>query len=1446
MTPLARRRKRTVASAEFSDDSESCGVRRARKPKASSEVHVPPVPTRTSVGRKKKKSKRHRGNNAKRVSWHSSALARKKSSLSLSFSSKRVRTHGYIDDQFVREMTIDTASDVTCVSLSYLKRHPTLSFAHLEPIPSSSMNLSGPDGSPMQILGFISFTVRLGTISRRVDALVVPCLGPDQILLDNDVMSGFGAVLDWDNEQLTFKSNDTVLPALHRKTSTDRSPQSSTFTVAAVAREAEEHTVSLRRRYNIRPGHEIIVRAYAETQPSNDTTVVIEPRLLTADEISSGDFPIEFERVIVARTLTTWNAKDGSVYLQVANPSSEHLALHANLEIGTLSPVAIVEPEKLRVHAVAATPKTVGELAAAREELAEPLKKAFTNSTFSREQQARVLDLCAKYRPVFSLNSSELGKCTTAEATFPMPPNTKPVSRRPYRANPRAEAVINKCVKDMLSGGIIEELPSPWGSPVTIVARKDGQPRFCVDYRTTLNKLLIRKTWPMANMESNLDSVGSAQFISVADVQSAYWQIPVHPDHIERTAFVTNSGKYCYRRMPFGVCNAPWIFTEMAHKTLGHIPELLIYMDDFCVLSATFENHLKSLESMFVALQAAGLTLKPSKVAFGPKSIEYLGHIITKDGVSVGKDRIEAIQKLPTPTCIKDLRSVLGVVNFVRRFIPDYAEVTAPLVALTQKEYATKSRFQKAWNSNHDIAFAHIKRLLVSAPVLHFPDFSREFVVHVDASETGCGAFLAQISKDDDKSCDIIAYYSHRFKHGQKHYSASMKECCGVVHALAHWRPYLFGRHFTVMTDHQALTHLYYMQDTSNMLTRWAIALQNFDFTVKHVPGKLNVVPDALSRLFGEIESEPLAHEPVLASICRNVPSDRPYHPPGPRDYEISAESLNEIDVVQNDTELFASAVSLFPVLDHAKLREEQDKEYRSYIDYVKEPATAALPSGESKSSMSKYFLNEAVLFRSYLPGYLRKNKTFRDQLVVPCALRDLILHECHDAPSSGGHLAFKATYDRLRDRFWWPSMSKDVAEYIKCCLSCQHRKTSRRSPPLPVGHRPVDRPFQCVAIDLVEYKSVSKGCKYVLSVIDHLTRFLILVPVPNKRATTIAQALVEHVFSVFSPPETLHSDQGTEFENELVKELQAVFGFRKTRTSAYRPQGNSVLERVHSTLHNMLAMYANAKFDNWADLLPFVQLAHNTAYNQTLEETPHYLMFGRRALLPVDVILGLPSSRTDSTRLDYSRRTVENLQLAYEIVRRNMKERTDKQAESNEKLTVPQFEPGEQVLVHRPHTVTDGPNPKLISPWHGPFTVRSKVSPVIYRVSKDGELAETTVHLARMKKYFALRPNPVPDFSELDEMFLGQKIPIPDLDGTVFTVKINGYPVEGIGDFKRGKGQPSVNNFQYLFLLKDKPPALGIWRHFTKVPQCHDMIRSYRAQILVKDPRAFDRSSDK
>lgn len=191
------------------------------------------------------------------------------------------------------------------------------------------------------------------------------------------------------------------------------------------------------------------------------------------------------------------------------------------------------------------------------------------------------------------------------------------------------------------------------------------------------------------------------------------------------------------------------------------------------------------------------------------------------------------------------------------------------------------------------------------------------------------------------------------------------------------------------------------------------------------------------------------------------------------------------------------------------------------------------------------------------------------------------MINECHDLSSSGVHLAFRATLDEVCDGCYWPTILSDVQKHVNTCVACQHRKISFRPPTLPVGHRPVDRTFQYVAVDLVEYKPMSEGNQYIMSEIDCLTRFVILIAIKNKEVTTVARKFADHVFSVFEPRETLHSDQGSEFENQLVSALQIVLGYKKTKTSACRPEVNALLERVHSTSHNMLAMYSNLACDN-------------------------------------------------------------------------------------------------------------------------------------------------------------------------------------------------------------------------------------------------------------------------
>ena len=233
--------------------------------------------------------------------------------------------------------------------------------------------------------------------------------------------------------------------------------------------------------------------------------------------------------------------------------------------------------------------------------------------------------------------------------------------------------------------------------------------------------------------------------------------------------------------------------------------------------------------------------------------------------------------------------------------------------------------------------------------------------------------------------------------------------------------------------------------------------------------------------------------------------------------------------------------------------------------------------------------------------------------------------------------------------------------------------------------------------------------------------------------------------------------------------------------------------------------------------------------------------MFGRTATLPIELILGVPSTDAPQNKLDYSRRTVENLQLAYELARRNLQERADKQAVENKKLYFLSFEVGDKVLLHRPYHETDGPNPKLVSPWHGPYTVRAQLSPAIYRVSKPNEPAEVTVYLGRVKQFVKPKSSSAPDFEALDDMFFGTTLPVPDLDGSVHTVTIGPYVIGAIDGHKRGVGAASVENFKCHLKLKGQPPQCGVWRHYSTLRQCKEMIESYRAVILSQNPSASD-----
>ncbi len=311
----------------------------------------------------------------------------------------------------------------------------------------------------------------------------------------------------------------------------------------------------------------------------------------------------------------------------------------------------------------------------------------------------------------------------------------------------------------------------------------------------------------------------------------------------EKTAFTTFMGLFEWTVMPFGLTNAPATFQRAMQFVLAGLQgkNCLVYIDDILIYSPTFEQHLKDISQVFERLKTHNLKLKSKKCSFGRKELAYLGHIISKDGVKPDPAKIEAVKGLQAPSSLNLLQSFLGLVSYYRKFIVDFATEAEPLYHLHRKGV----HFQ--WTDETEKAFQTLKRLLTEAPVLAFPDFSRPFIVTADASGVGLGAVLSQT--DDDKNERPIAFASRTLGKAERHYSVIEKETLAIVWAVKQWRPYLFGRQFTVITDHAPLRWLNTAFQSSGHLQRWALTLQEYNFDIKHKAGRLNVNADALSRL---------------------------------------------------------------------------------------------------------------------------------------------------------------------------------------------------------------------------------------------------------------------------------------------------------------------------------------------------------------------------------------------------------------------------------------------------------------------------------------------------------------------------------------------------------------------------------------------------------------------
>ena len=419
--------------------------------------------------------------------------------------------------------------------------------------------------------------------------------------------------------------------------------------------------------------------------------------------------------------------------------------------------------------------------------------------------------------------------------------DARPIKQRARRQPSHWVDVEEKEIKKMCDLGICKPSTSPWSSPVVLV-KKDNSCRFCVDYRI-LNKHTLKDSYPLLRIEDCLDNLSGSKYFATLDLASGYWQVALHKESQPKTAFSSRHGLFEFTVMPYGLCNAPALFERLMERVLAGLQwkTCLVYIDDIIVHGSTVDELASRLQqSIFDRLRKAGLKLKPSKCHLFKRSVEFLGHVVTENGITTCTEKVKRVQSWPIPASVTELRSFLGLCSYYRRFIRNFATVAKPLHDLTSPGV----KFH--WTDTCQHSFEILKTMLCHSPVLAYPSREGKFILDTDTSDYGIGGVLSQIQ---DGREHVIAYASRCLSGSERKYCTTRKEILAVKFCLEYFHHYLYGRHFHLRTDHAAIRWMLEKPVVQGKYGRWLTVLSTYDFSIEHRPGNRHSNADGLSRI---------------------------------------------------------------------------------------------------------------------------------------------------------------------------------------------------------------------------------------------------------------------------------------------------------------------------------------------------------------------------------------------------------------------------------------------------------------------------------------------------------------------------------------------------------------------------------------------------------------------
>ena len=897
------------------------------------------------------------------------------------------------------------------------------------------------------------------------------------------------------------------------------------------------------------------------------------------------------------------------------------------------------------------------------------------------EAKHQLSELIEKYQDIFSYSEYDLG--STDIVQHEINTGTQRPFKQSLRPQPRARLpVIDNLIDEMQSQGIIEPCQSEWASNIVLVTKKDGSIRFCVDYRK-LNSLTEKDAYPLPRIETCLDTLSGAAWFSTFDLRSGFHQVKVNPRDANKTTFTCHRGTFRFPRMPFGLCNAPATFQRLMDTVLlGLNFEIcLAYLDDIILYSSDLQSHMERLERLFQRLREANLKLKPSKCRILQKRVSFLGYVVSETGVGTDPEKIEAVRNWPVPTNLRQSRAFVGLCQYYRRFVPNFSAIAAPLHALTKKGAPF------LWTAECHSAFEQLKEALVSADVLALPNDEGHYILDCDASEKAIGAVLSQVQNGEERP---ICYASQLYDKHQQNYNVTRKELLALVTFVKKFRQYLLGCPFTIRTDHAALQWLRRTPEPIGQQARWLEILEEFDFRVQHRPGAQHNNADSLSRRVAATHQQPA------------LPAERTDWP----------------KVQQDD-----------PVIGEI---------YRRVKAGDPAPTSECISSSckETKSlcaQLERLRINDSdILCRLYTDTSTGRT---HEQFVVPAVLRKSVSDDLHRG-LNGGHLGQRRARALLKKRFYWPHWSNDVRlAKLRCpqCAKYQKPRPCRQGELQPMV---TGEPWERIGVDVTgPHPTSSKGNVYILTVIDHFTKWVELMPMRNQEAATVAKLLFDKIICVHGCPIQILTDQGPNFESTLFQELCKLMSIDKIRTTAYKPSTNGNIERFHGTMHSMLAKLVSDNHRDWDEKLPAVAFAYRTSVQESSKFTPFFLMYGREARIPADLVYGsLPDTETVPNIPEFVEKQQDILREAYALTRQHLGSAARRRKNDYDLRTRAQkFPSGSWVWVYVPRRKV-GRYPKWQNHYQGPFLVIRQLGPVNYEVQRSPQSKPWVVHVDKLK----------------------------------------------------------------------------------------------------------------